>query len=358
MLREGMRGDEGKQDLMFSYVKLERRIPSDHPLRGIRAMTDTALREMDSHFAALYARGGRPSIAPERLIRAQLLQVLYSVRSERQLMEQLDYNLLFRWFVGLEMDEAVWNVTVFTKNRERLIGGDIAEELLLRVVEQARARQLLSEEHFTVDGTLIQAWASRRSFKEKSDPPTRGTGARGRKLLRDTHESTTDADARLYKKGSGAAVPSYLGHVLTENRNGLIVGAMVTRAATTAEREAGLALVDKLKRGQASTLGADKGYQQQPFVEGLRARNVVPHVAEYEPNPKWLNWLTEAERSSQGFAISQSKRTLVEKVFGWAKLDRVVRQVKLRGKRRVEWMFRLVAAAHNLLRMRKLIQAA
>jgi hypothetical protein len=239
-----------------------------------------------------------------------------------------------------------------------LIGGDIAEELLLRVVEQARARQLLSEEHFTVDGTLIQAWASRRSFKEKSDPPTRGTGARGRKLLRDTHESTTDADARLYKKGSGAAVPSYLGHVLTENRNGLIVGAMVTRAATTAEREAGLALVDKLKRGQASTLGADKGYQQQPFVEGLRARNVVPHVAEYEPNPKWLNWLTEAERSSQGFAISQSKRKLVEKVFGWAKLDRVVRQVKLRGKRRVEWMFRLVAAAHNLLRMRKLIQAA
>jgi transposase len=170
-----MRGDEGKQDLMFSYVKLERRVPWDHPLRGIRAMTDRALREMDSHFAALYARGGRPSIAPERLIRAQLVQVLYSVRSERQLMEQLDYNLLFRWFVGLERDEAVWNVTVFTKNRERLIGGDIAEELLLRVVEQARARQLLSEEHFTVDGTLIQAWASRRSFKEKSDPPTRGT---------------------------------------------------------------------------------------------------------------------------------------------------------------------------------------
>src|SRR6202167_1036215 len=219
-----MRGDEGQQDVMFSYVKLERRVPADHPLRAIRAMADMALRELDSHFAGLYARGGRPSIAPERLIRAQLLQVLYSVRSERQLMEQLDYNLLFRWFVGLERDEAVWNVTVFTKNRERLIGGDIAEELLLRVVEQARARQLLSEEHFTVDGTLIQAWASRRSFKEKSDPPTRGSGARGRKLLRDTHESTTDADARLYKKGNGAAVPSYLGHLLTENRNGLIVG--------------------------------------------------------------------------------------------------------------------------------------
>ena len=351
-----MRGDEGQQDVMFSYVKLERRVPSEHPLRAIRAMADMALRELDGHFAGLYARGGRPSIAPERLIRAQLLQVLYSVRSERQLIEQLDYNLLFRWFVGLEMDEAVWDVTVFTKNRERLIGGGIAEQLLLKVVEQARSRQLLSEEHFTVDGTLIQAWASRRSFKEKSDPPKRGSGTRGRKLLRDTHESTTDGDARLYKKsGAAAAVPCYLGHVMTENRNGLIVGAMVTQASTTAEGEAALALVDGLKLGQASTLGADKGYQQQQFVEGLRARKVVPHVAEYEPNPKWPNWLTEAERSSQGFAISQSKRKLVEKVFGWAKQDRAVRQVKLRGKQRVEWMFRLVAAAHNLLRMRKLI---
>ena len=282
-----MRGDEGKQDLMFSYVKLERRVPSNHPLRAIRAMVDEALAGMDEQFASLYAVRGRPSIAPERLIRAQLLQVLYSVRSERQLMEQLDYNLLFRWFVGLEMDEGVWNVTVFTKNRERLIGGDIAEQLLLGVLEQARSRQLLSEEHFTVDGTLIQAWASRRSFKEKSDPPTRGSGARGRKLLRDTHESSTDGDARLYKKGNGAAVPSYLGHLLTENRNGLIVGAMVTQASTTAEREAGLELLDKLPRGPASTLGGDKGYQQQPFIEGLRSRHVVPHVAEYAPNPKW-----------------------------------------------------------------------
>src|SRR5580704_5896599 len=315
-----MRGDEGNQDVMFSYVKLERRVPSEHPLRAIRAMADMALRGLDGHFAGLYARGGRPSIAPERLIRAQLLQVLYSVRSERQM------------------------------------GGGIAEQLLLRVVEQARSRQLLSEEHFTVDGTLIQAWASRRSFKEKSDPPTRGSGTRGRKLLRDTHESTTDGDARLYKKsGAAAAVPCYLGHLVTENRNGLIVGAMVTQASKTAEGEAALMLMDGLKRGQASTLGADKGYQQQQFVEGLRARNVVPHVAEYEPNPRWPNWLTEAERSSQGFAISQSKRKLVEKVFGWAKQDRALRQVKLRGKQRVEWMFRLVAAAHNLLRMRKLI---
>ena len=356
MLRRDMRGDEGNQDVMFSYVKLERRVPAEHPLRAIRAMADMALRELDGHFAGLYARGGRPSIAPERLIRAQLLQVLYSVRSERQLIEQLDYNLLFRWFVGIEMDEAVWDVTVFTKNRERLIGGGIAEQLLLKVVEQARSRQLLSEEHFTVDGTLIQAWANRRSFQEKSNPPRRGSGSGGRKLLRDTHESTTDGDARLYKKsGAAASVPCYLGHLLTENRNGLIVGAMVTQASKTAEGEAALVLLDGLKGSPASTVGADKGYQQQQFIEGLRARKVVPHVAEYEPNPTWPNWLTEAERSSPGFAISQSKRKLVEKIFGWAKQDRAVRQVKMRGKQRVEWMFRLVAAAHNLLRMRKLI---
>src|SRR5580698_3979254 len=199
-----MRGADDQQDAVFSYIGLEQRVPKDHPLRGIRAMADRALRDLDTEFEQMYAQRGRPSIAPEKLIRAQLLQVLYSVRSERQLIEQLDYNLLFRWFVGLEMDEAVWDVTVFTKNRERLIGGGIAEQLLLKVVEQARSRQLLSEEHFTVDGTLIQAWASRRSFKQKSDPPTRGSGTRGRKLLRDTHESTTDGDARLYKK-SGAA---------------------------------------------------------------------------------------------------------------------------------------------------------
>jgi transposase len=321
-------------------------------------MADEALRELDAQLEALYARRGRPSIAPEKLIRAQLLQVLYSVKSERQLMEQIDYNLLFRWFVGLNIDDPVWDATVFTKNRDRLIEGEISERLLLAVVEQARAAQLLSEEHFTVDGTLIQAWANRRSFREKSEPPARGTGARGRKLLRDTHESSTDPEARLYKKsGAAAAVPAYLGHVLTENRTGLIVGAMVTQASTTAEREAALLLVDKLRRADNSTLGADKSYQHEEFVAGLRGRGMVPHVAEYEPNPKWPNWLTEQERSSEGFAISQRKRKLVEKVFGWAKQDRVVRQVKLRGRARVDWLFRMVAAAHNLLRMRKLIPA-
>jgi transposase len=352
-----MRGDDEQQGAVFSYIGLEERVPKDHPLRAIRAMTDAALRALDAEFEAMYARGGRPSIAPEKLIRAQLLQVLYSVRSERQLMEQLDYNLLFRWFVGLNIDDPVWDVTVFTKNRERLIAGEVSRQLLLAVVEQARAKNLLSEEHFTVDGILIEAWASRRSFREKQDPPSRGTGARGRKLLRDTRESTTDAEARLYKKcGAATAVPSYLGHVLTENRNGLVVGAMVTQSGTTAEREAALALLDRARRSAASTLGADKSYQHEEFIGGLRARRIRPHVAQYEPNPKWPNWLGEEERSDPGYAISQRRRKLVEKVFGWAKQDRV-RQVKLRGRARVDWLFQLVAAAHNLLRMQKLIPA-
>ena len=334
-------------------------MPQDHPLRAIRAMVDEALGGMSAHFDTLYARSGRPSIAPEKLVRALLLQALYSVRSERQLMEQMDYNLLFRWFVGLNMDDPIWDVTVFTKNRERLIAGEVAERLLLAVVEQAHAKQLLSEEHFTVDGTLIQAWASRRSFKEKKDPPKRGTGSGGKKLLRDTHESTTDPQARLYKKATAAAaVPAYLGHVLTENRNGLVVRALATQASTTAEREAALAMLDTLRpAGAKLTLGADKGYQQERFVEALRARKIAPHVAEYEPNKQWPNFLTEAERNDPRMGISQSKRKLVEKVFGWAKLDRALRQVKVRGLKRVGWLFQMVVAAHNLRRMQKL-QAA
>jgi transposase len=350
-----MRGDGQQQEAMFSYVTMEQRIPSDHPIRLIRSMVDEALGAMDALFSQMYSQRGRPSIAPERLLRAQLLMILYSISGERRLMEQLNYNLLFRWFVGLEMDDAVWDATVFSKNRERLIEADVSQQLLLTVVEQARARQLLSGEHFTVDGTLLQAWASRRSFREKSDPPDRGTGARGRKLLRDTHESTTDADARLYRKSSsGVSVPSYLGHVITENRNGLVVAAMATQAGTTEERRAALKMLKRLKRGKRVTLGADKSYQQEGFVNGLRAERVVPHVAEYAPNPKWVNWLTENERKDGGFTTSQRKRKLVEKVFGWMKQGRL-RQVKVRGLRRVDWLFQLAAAAHNLLRMSKLI---
>jgi len=355
-----MRGADVQQGSVFSYISAEQRVPLDHPLRSIRAMIDEALVGLSAHFETLYARGGRPSIAPEKLVRALLLQALYSVRSERQLVEQIDYNLLFRWFVGLNMDDPIWDVTVFTKNRDRLISGEVSERLLLAIVEQAHARGLLSEEHFTVDGTLIQAWASRRSFRQKQDPPSRGTGVRGRKLLRDTHESTTDAEARLYKKcGAAAAVPSYLGHLLTENRNGLVVCALATQASKTAEREAALALLDRTHRHrQRITLGADKSYQEEKFIAELRKRQVTPHVAEYAPNPKWPNFLTDAERNDPGFHASQKKRKLIEKVFGWAKLDRALRQIKQRGLRRVDWIVRIVAAAHNLRRMQALLQPA
>lgn len=350
-----MRGDDKQQAAMFSYVTMEQRIPVDHPMRRIRSMADAALKTMDAAFDELYAATGRPSIAPERLLRAQLLMVLYSIRSERQLMEQINFNLLYRWFVGMEMDEAVWDEKVFSKNRARLIAGETSQQLLLAVIEQARAQQLLSEEHFTVDGTLLQAWANRRSFREKPDAPDRGTGTRGRKLLRDTHESTTDPEARLYRKCSaGAAVPSYLGHVMTENRNGLVVAAMATQASTVAERQAALQMLKRIKRGQRMTLGADKGYQEEHFVQGLRSQQIRPHVAEYEPNPKWHNWLTASERNDPGLPVSQKKRKLVEKVFGWMKQDKL-RQIKLRGLRRVDWLFQLAAAAHNLLRMSRLI---
>ncbi len=227
-----MRGDEEQQNEMYSYRTSEMRVPMDHPLRGLRRMCDEALRQLSPTFDELYATTGRPSIAPEMLLRALLLQPLYSIASERLLMEQLDYNLLFRWFVGLGMDAEVWDATVFSKNRERLIAGEVAQKFFAAVREQAEREGLLSDEHFTVDGTLIEAWASRRSYEPKPDPPQRGTGARGRKLLRDTHESKTDPEARLFKRsGAAEARPSYLGHVLTENRNGLVVEAMVTESS-------------------------------------------------------------------------------------------------------------------------------
>jgi transposase len=360
-----MRGDDERQENVFSYRGMEDRIASDHPLRQIRPLMDAALQRMWAHLAALYPRWGRPSIAPERLLRALLLQILYSIRSERQLVEQIDYNLLFRWFVGMNADEPVWDATVFSKNRERLLSGEATVQLLAAVVEQARQHELLSEEHFTVDGTLIEAWASRHSFVPKDPPPTRGTGARGRKLKRDLEESMTDPQARLYRKGWGAALPSYLGHVLMENRSGLVVAACATQSSKRAERQAGLAMLDSLGRSplQVSeatppiTLGADKGYQFEDFVQGLRQRRVVPHVAEYKTNDKFPNWLREDERSDPQFAVSQKQRKLVEKIFGWGKGDSLLRQVKLRGQPKVDGFFRLLATAANLVRMAKLIPA-
>lgn len=366
-----MRGHDEQQEGMFSYVSPEKRVPQDHPLRGLRAMVDAALKGMSPQFAVLYSRYGRPSIAPEKLLRALLLQMFYSVRSERLLMEQLGYNLLFRWFVGLNMDDEVWDVTVFTKNRERLLAGEIADEFFEQVVQQARTAGLLSDEHFTVDGTLIEAWANRRSFHPKDDPPTKGTGARGRKLLRDTHESSTDPESRLFKKSAaGQAKPSYLGHLMTENRNGLVVGAQVTESGTRAEREAAMAMLQELlattksggeraeREKKAVTLGADKSYQEEKFISGLRRLGVIPHVAEYQKeSPQWPNQLTTEEREHPGFVSSQKKRKLVEKVFGWLKTVAALRQTKFRGRRRVDWIFRLAAAAYNLVRMAKLIPA-
>jgi transposase len=360
-----MRGDDNNQTAMYSYVTLAQRIPADHPSRQIRSMVDRALARMDAQLDELYSTTGRPSIAPERLLRASLLMILYSIRSERQLMEQLNYNLLFRWFVGLEMDDPIWDVTVFTKNRERLIGGAVSQQLLESVLVEAREHDLLSEEHFTVDGTLIQAWASARSFKHKSDPPAPGAGSGwgGEVLLRDKVESKTDPDARLYKKATAdKSVPSYQGHALTENRNGLVVAAEATLAAADAEAGAGIVMLDRALAMRAEpgaaqqiTLGADTGYQQDRFVEALRKRQVAPHVSEYVKGNLQKNRLRPEERSDERSAISQRKRKLIERVFGWAKLSTGLRQIKLRGLKRVDWFYRLTIAAYNLVRMRRLI---
>lgn len=360
-----MRGRDEQQTAMFSYVTLGQRIPADHPLRGIRGMVDRAMERMDGKLDTLYAAKGRPSIAPERLIRALLLQVLYSLRSERQLMERLNFDLLFRWFVGLEMDDEIWDVTVFTKNRERLIGGEVSRELMAAVLIEAKENQLLSEEHFTVDGTLIQAWAAARSFQEKSDPPKPGGGSGygGEVLLRDKVESTTDPEARLYKKATAdKSVPSYQGHAVMENRSGLVVAAEASQSAANAEREVAVKLLDAVLSAPEQrdpehevTVGADKQYQEARFVEQLRERRIAPHIAEYEKGNLGKNSLNTAERADQRRSISQRKRKLIERVFGWAKLDRGLRQVKLRGRRRVDWFYQLAVTAYNLVRMRRLI---
>jgi len=350
-----MRGEDQQQDGVFSYVSLEQRVPSHHPLRVIRPMVDEALAELSGRFKELYATTGRPSIAPEKLLRALWLQALYGKRSERLLMEELDYSLLFRWFVGLAIDDEVWDATVFSKNRDRLIAGEIASRFFEAVRGQLEKSGLLSDEHFTVDGTMLEAWANRRSFQEKADPPQRGSGYGGKRLLRDTHESRTDPEARLYRKCSaGAAEPSYLGHVLTENDHGLIVAACVTEAGTRAEREAALALLDGQRSRKRRTLGADKQYQERRFVEALRARNIVPHVAEYARGNLQRNSLRAEERDTREFVQSQKKRKLVEQSFAWIKHWAGFRQVKLRSRRRVEWLFQMAATAYNLVRMTRL----
>lgn len=362
-----MRGEDQTQHELFGYGSLEERVPPDHPLRPIRVMVDEALKALHGHFDELYEEDGRKSIPPERLLRALLLQMLYSIRSERMLMEQMEYNLLYRWFVGLSMNEPVWHPTVFTKNRDRLLEGEIAEEFFRVVLRQARRKRLLSDEHFTVDGTLIEAWAGQKSFQLKDDddilkpppPPDPGSNPtidyRKQKRSNDTHRSKTDPLARLYKKSRGSeAKLAYLGHILTENRNGLVVNTRVTLATGTAERDAAIAMAEQIPGGSKRvTLGADRGYDTADFVERMREFRVTPQVAQ---NDTYRRSAIDARTTSQlGYAISQRKRKRVEEVFGWMKTIALQRKTRFRGPDKVGWMFTFAAAAYNLVRMRNLM---
>ena len=356
----GMRGDDRRPRAMFSYVSAEERVPPDHPLRAIRTFVDEILREMTREFDALYAQDGRPSIPPERLLRAQLLQLFYSIRSERLLMEQLDYNILFRWFVGLEMDEPIWVPTVFTKNRDRLLQHAVAHSFFQRVV--ARAADLMSDEHFTVDGTLLEAWAGLKSFKRKDEPPrppddpsNPTVNFHGEKRSNDTHRSTTDPDARLARKGTAReAKLSYAGHAVIDNRHGLVVNAEATPATGTAEREAGIAMASALPDG--ATLGADKSYDTRDFVEALRGLGVTPHVAQNTSNRS--SAIDGRTTRHAGYLVSQQKRKLIEEVFGWLKTVGLMRKLRHRGIRRVDWMFTFAIAVYDLIRIRNLTEQA
>jgi len=355
-----MRGDDRPQSVMFSYVHLEDRVPEGHPLRAVREMTNEALRRISRRLAARYSHTGRPSIPPEQLLRALLLQCLYTIRSERLRMEQLDYNLLFRWFVGLELDESVWDATVFSKNRKRLLEGDVAEAFFQAVVAQAREAGLLSDEHFTVDGTLIEAWAGQKSFRPKDGDDGNGDAApserdcHGERRKNETHESKTDRDARLFRKGKGKeAKRVYMGHALTDNRHGLVVATRTTLATGTAEREAAEAMAKDLAGPHRITLGGDKGYDTRPCVEALRAHNVTPHVAQ-----KKSSAIDGRTTRHAGYGISQWKRKAIEQCFGWMKTVGGLRKTRHRGTERVGWAFTFTLAAYDLVRMRNLLRAA
>jgi transposase len=360
-----MRGQDLQQHELFSYGSLEERVPADHPVRAIRVMVDEALTRMSARFDEIYGEDGRRSIPPERLLRALVLQMLYTVRSERMLMEQLEYNLLFRWFVGLSASDPVWHPTVFSKNRERLLDGVVAEEFFNQIVAQAHARKLLSDEHFTVDGTLIEAWAGQKSFQPKKSsgdvlnppPPDPGSNPtvnfRKQKRANETHESTTDPSARLYRKSGGTeARLAYVGHVLTENRNGIVVDARLTQATGKAEREAALDMLKQKAASKTVTLGADRGYDTAEFVEQLRKINVTPHVAQNNTNRR--SAIDGRTTRHEGYAVSQRKRKRVEEVFGWLKTIALQRKTRFIGQERTGWMFTLSAAVYNLVRMRNL----
>ncbi|MFC1334388.1 MAG: IS5 family transposase [gamma proteobacterium symbiont of Clathrolucina costata] len=355
-----MRGPDIHQDTLFSTVSPETRVPKSHPLRPIRQMVDAALRELDADFSALYAEAGRESIPPEKLLRAQLLMALYTIRSERQLMEQIDYNLLFRWFVGFSMDDTVWNHSTFTKNRDRLLGGEIALRFFAQVLGQAEQADLLSKEHFSVDGTMIEALASQKCYRPKDEEEPPGDGGRnptidfrGEKRKRDTHESKTDPDAFLYKKSEGTAAKlSYLGHILIENRNGLITDAQVTQATGTAEREAAIEMVEALGGTHRVTLGADKNYDTRDCVDRLRCANATPHVAQNTSNRS--SAIDGRTTRHEGYEVSQRFRKRIEECFGWAKTIGGMRKSRFVGREKLDFQFVLTMAAYNLVRMRNL----
>ena len=354
-----MRGEDAGQVAVFSYISPEQRVPKDHPLRPLLKIVNDVLGRMSPLFEKLYSHTGRPSIPPEKLLRALLLQVLYTIRSERMLMEQLDYNLLFRWFVGLNMDDLVWDATVFTKNRDRVLGGEVAKVFFQEVLAEARRRSLLSDEHFTVDGTLIEAWASHKSFKPKdqSDSDEGGSNPsvdfRRQRRTNDTHASRTDPEARLYKKSKGAESRlCYMGHLMIDNRHGLATNACVTIASGTAEREAAVQMAGEIPGRGRVTLAADKGYDTRDCIRKLRDRNITPHVAQNDTNRR--SAIDRRTTRHPGYTVSQKKRKLVEQMFGWAKTVGLMRKTRHRGTQRVDWMFIFTAAAFNLVRMRNL----
>jgi transposase len=357
-----MRGVDHQQAEMYSYLSPEQRVRADHPLRAVRAMADEALKNMSERFDAMYAKTGRPSIPPEKLLRAQLIQMLYSIRSERLLMEEIDYSVLFRWFVGINMDEPVWDATVFTKNRNRLLEGDVAREFLSEVVKQAQTNGLTSDEHFTVDGTLIEAWASLKSFQPKEqkkeppdDPGNPAVNFHGEKRSNQTHQSTTDPDALLARKGNGKeAKLSYNGNLLTENRNGLIVNTEVLQAHGTAERDAALLMLEQIAGQHPVTVGADKAYDTKDFVAQCRHVKATPHVAQ-NTTRRGGSAIDARTTRYGGYAISQRKRKRIEECFGWLKTVALMRKVRHRGLAKVGWIFTFAAAAYNLVRMRTLL---
>jgi transposase len=356
-----MRGSDHQQSQVFSYLSPETRVRKDHPLRSVRTMVDEVLRALSPEFDRMYAQQGRPSIAPEKLLRAQLLQMLYSVRSERLLMEEIDYSILFRWFVGLNLDEEVWDTTVFTKNRDRLLEADVAKLFLAEVVELARAKGMVSDEHFTVDGTLLEAWASLKSFQRKDgkNPPSDDPGNptvnfHGEKRSNQTHESKTDAEAMLARKGEGKeAKLSYSGNLLVENRNGLIVDALAWEANGTAERDTALLMLEQVPGDGPVTVGGDKGFDTKEFVAECRGMHVTPHVAQ---NDKRRGGSAIDQRTTRhaGYRISQRKRKRIEECFGWLKTIALLRKVRHRGLAKVDWVFVFACAAYNLVRLRNL----